>query len=520
MAFSISTCLSTGGYTTDREYFKTKCEGLYDAPCLQLRTGISYLRFLQLKKFFCLRRTNEEDVIRDPTNPRNNKTKSKTHMLDEFFATLTERFSTFSTAGNCFAIDESMIPWYGRYCPIRVYIKGKPYKYGMKLWQLCDWPSGYCRELKLYPGRGDKWEFETEESMQGWTYAERVVLCLTKDLPRGCFFTVDRNFMTPKLAGYMKNERGMYVTGTMKRNVKYIDKSLLFKKSVTVPRGFYTWSEDETTGVTQTCWMDREAVPMCSGGFGAWVCGADRLTSKGDPGEVLPPNGKKKVKSKQMKAPHMSLIYNSTMWTVDVDDFQSLNAGTSWERGCRSRCWWVVGFWGGADRAAVNCYIIFKNRSKVKYYRHSKFQQNLQTQLFHIARKQLPIGDLSAALFKEEYDYSFLWPAAPVSFHNPLPVEEVQKAKDDPMCFPGHKKGQLLDKRACFLCRKEGRYTLGTVRKDSPNGERRKLYPRTIYGCRTCNVPLCKVYNCWVKYHTGEFAGQHDYIEPYNWLNV
>ena len=50
--------ISTGGYTTDREYFKTKCEGLYDAPCLQLRT-------------------NEEDVIQESTNPRNNKTKSK-----------------------------------------------------------------------------------------------------------------------------------------------------------------------------------------------------------------------------------------------------------------------------------------------------------------------------------------------------------------------------------------------------------------------------------------------------------
>ena len=154
-----------------------------------------------------------------------------------------------------------MIPWYGRYCPIRVYIKGKPYKYGMKLWQLCDWPSGYCRYFRMYPGRGDKWPFETEESMEGWSYAERVVLCLTKDLPRGCFFTVDRNFMTPKLAAYMKKERGMYVTGTMKRNTKYIDKSLLFKKSLSVPRGFYNWSEDTELGVTQVCWMDRRLSP-------------------------------------------------------------------------------------------------------------------------------------------------------------------------------------------------------------------------------------------------------------------
>ena len=47
------------------------------------------------------------------------------------------------------------------------------------------------------------------------------------------------------------------------------------------------------------------------------------------------PGEKKKVKSKRMKAPHMSLVYNGTMWTVDVDDFQALNDGTSWERGCQ-----------------------------------------------------------------------------------------------------------------------------------------------------------------------------------------
>ena len=82
---------------------------------------------------------------------------------------------------------------------------------------------GLRAKLPYVPGRGDKWLFETEESMDGWTYAERVVLCLTIDLPAGCFFTVDRNFMTPKLAAYMKLERSQYVTGTMKRNVKFID---------------------------------------------------------------------------------------------------------------------------------------------------------------------------------------------------------------------------------------------------------------------------------------------------------
>ena len=191
-----------------------------------------------------MRKVLPEDIDMDAESPRHKKTKSKTFALDEFMDTLGCTIAEMSTPGNCFAIDESMIPWWGKYCPVRVFIKGKPYKYGIKLWTLADWPSGYVRNFRMYTGRGDKWPHETDESMEGWNYAERVVICLTKDLPDGCFFTVDRNFMTPKLAAWMKSERRQYGTGTMKSNTKYIDKSLLFKKSSKIPRGFYSWSEN------------------------------------------------------------------------------------------------------------------------------------------------------------------------------------------------------------------------------------------------------------------------------------
>ena len=97
----------------------------------------------------------------------------------------------------------------------------------------------------------------------------------------------------------------MYITGTMKRNTKYIDKDVLFKKSVRDPRGFYNWSEDAENGVTQCCWMDREAVPFCSGGFGARTVGTDRSTSQ----QVEALAGSRKVKSKRMKSPHCSTIH-------------------------------------------------------------------------------------------------------------------------------------------------------------------------------------------------------------------
>ena len=149
------------------------------------------------------------------------------------------------------------------------------------------------------------------------------------------------------------------------------------------------------------------------------------------------------------------------------------------------------------------------------------------TQLFHIARKQNPIRDLSAAGTVEEYDFSILWPSAPVSFHNPLPDGEVREevaTEVKAMVFPGHRKGELLSVRACYNCRKQDRHKLGTLRTDENRKavSRYKVYTRTKFGCRTCGVPLCKnkASNCWVQYHTSDYCGQHDNIDPINWLDL
>ena len=49
-----------------------------------------------------------------------------------------------------------MIPYYGhgRYCPIKVYMKDKPDKFGMKVWGINDPDSGYLLQFKVYEGRG------------------------------------------------------------------------------------------------------------------------------------------------------------------------------------------------------------------------------------------------------------------------------------------------------------------------------------------------------------------------------
>ena len=169
----------------------------------------------------------------------------------------------------------------------------------------------------------------------------------------------------------------------------------------------------------------------------------------------------------------------------------------------------------------MNSYLVMKERHKLNsnIFLHRTFNQNVMVQLFHSARKQLPIGDLSAATCLEEYNYTMLWPCDPPSFHNPLPQVAEGEVKDDPLFFPGHIKGELLDPRACFLCKKQGRYRLGSVRKDAQRRDQHyKLYTKSKFGCRTCNVALYNKNNCWVNYHRSDLTGQGDDIESINWF--
>ncbi|UYV70445.1 PGBD5 [Cordylochernes scorpioides] len=49
-------------------------------------------------------------------------------------------------------IDEAMCPFRGR-VGFRVYIKGKPHKYGIKIFQICEAVSGYAYNLDIYTGK-------------------------------------------------------------------------------------------------------------------------------------------------------------------------------------------------------------------------------------------------------------------------------------------------------------------------------------------------------------------------------
>jgi hypothetical protein len=65
--------------------------------------------------------------------------------------TLITKFQDVYTPEEQLTIDEAICPFRGCiFC--RVYIKGKPHKYGIKMFELCEAKSGYVYNLDVYTG--------------------------------------------------------------------------------------------------------------------------------------------------------------------------------------------------------------------------------------------------------------------------------------------------------------------------------------------------------------------------------
>ena len=201
-------------------------------------------------------------------------------------------------------------------------------------------------------------------------------------------------------------------------------------------------------------------------------------------------------------------------------DYMSLHPRTSWERGNRSRTWWRILFWGLLDRVQTNTFIIFRKRWQPARCEHSLFHKNLTTQLFNIARARKEHDEIrKACAMRDTVEFSVLHPPHKMpSFHEEM-VDLVSSNADDsdgPPVFR-HKRGKLTKQLACYNCRRLGRGAIGSKRKGREDSFR-KLYAKTFYGCKSCNVPLCNKHNCWSEYHNSNYVGQTDLDAKTVWL--
>jgi len=129
--------------------------------------------------------------------------------------TLITKFQDVYTPEEQLTIDEAICPFPGRIF-FRVYIKGKPHKYGIKMFELCEAKSGYVYNLDIYTGAHPT----NSEHNTAFSVVNR--LC-DKIKGKGHCVYMDRWFSSPKIFDHLWGCKTKAV-GTVMSNRKEMPK--------------------------------------------------------------------------------------------------------------------------------------------------------------------------------------------------------------------------------------------------------------------------------------------------------
>ncbi|XP_050709301.1 piggyBac transposable element-derived protein 4-like [Eriocheir sinensis] len=261
------------------------CQG----PPVFTAAVMSRNRFSQIQRF--IRYSHPDDSKKEDPMTR----------LSSFFNMLREKTTKYFSAGENFAVDESLILYKGR-LRFRQYIKTKRKRFGLKLFSLC--PSspkarGYTWNFCLYSHRLYDEMLDNPE-LSALSKSERVPVYLMLDLlNKGRHVVLDNWYSSLHLAEFLL-ERGTLTTGTIRpnRGVPPI------MKNESLSRGQALFSRKDE--ILQVKFRDTKCVHV--------------ITTKYEAGFVERTRVLKGGKQEFIKKPSPIQRYNEQMGAVDLVD--------------------------------------------------------------------------------------------------------------------------------------------------------------------------------------------------------
>ncbi|XP_058810523.1 piggyBac transposable element-derived protein 3-like [Phymastichus coffea] len=163
-----------------------------------------------------------------------------------------------------------MLKFYGR-TVLRQFIKGKPVRFGIKMWALCC-ANGYLFDFEIYCGKNS----DTDGVLSKCALGSRVVVNMLQVV----FSTVtlrnrdrlhiyfDNLFTSPDLLIHLK-KYGLCATGTVRENRVCVQNSIQKKDD----RGKYEVKHDQNSGLNFLTVMDSKPVSILSTAAGATPLG-------------------------------------------------------------------------------------------------------------------------------------------------------------------------------------------------------------------------------------------------------
>lgn len=236
------------------------------------------------------------------------------------FNLLNQKFLLYAPLMECYSIDESMCEYFGKH-GCKQFMKGKPIRFGYKLWCLCT-PLGYLVSTEPYQGKyGVATDSKNDLGLGGSVVVDMVGRLKTKtDL---CFHVFFDNFFTSLKLARKLTTLGVKCTGTVREN--RIEKCpLLAQKSMKgKERGTFDYRVDCDTEVIVCRWVDNSVVTVVSNAHGV------------EPTQQVKRYSREKKAKVAVNQPLLIAKYNANMGGVDrmdqnISKYRTAIRGKKW----------------------------------------------------------------------------------------------------------------------------------------------------------------------------------------------
>lgn len=245
---------------------------------------------------------------------------------------MTKRFMQFGIFAHHLSIDEQMVAYFGRHS-CKMFIKGKPIRFGFKYWDLCS-SDGYLFSFIPYAGA-------SANNDHTYGLGQNVVLKLLSNVtePNKHTVTFDNFFTSHKLMCHL-SLLGYFATGTVRINRTGNAKLTDTRKMKKNPRGSMDHCFDTNNEILAVQWNDNSVVTVLSNFV------------KHEPTQQAKRFDRKKKQMCSIPMPKTIYEYNCTMGGVDLFD----NALNNYRIRMRGKKWYWPLFTNVIDAAMVNAW--------------------------------------------------------------------------------------------------------------------------------------------------------------------
>lgn len=389
---------------------------------------MSYYRFRQIK---CLLRFEDYQNYNADEHRRDKawKIRTITHLMQAAFRQF------MPAPGQFLSVDEGMVRYTGRRCPLKRVMPNKPISRGVNFFAAVDYATGILVNFS--------WDdsVRTAENCAGfpWGFTGQVVLDLIDPLPGVGYIVVTDNYYTSTALARQLILRGHRLVGTMRKQRGVPAEIVLQSKRPTraCPKGTTRTARTIDGHIYVHSWMDNGPVYVLD-----TVCGpAVEIITRREGAQM-----------NQYEVPKAFAVYNQNMG--GVDRFDQLRTG-SYGVEMHGRCakWTIRCYEALLNMAYANAYAAWKHTSAPNAeVNHSNF-------VFQVAEWMLN------NVFHRNDDRLRRGGAAPDRDHT--------LQRHEPGSDGSAGAGNRRKRGYCTMC-------------EHPNRNKR----RTTYYCGTCNVPL------------------------------